>query len=106
MYVVGQTGEVIINTDKVECIYEQMENGMPVIKARTQNVNATLGMFKTKEGIDRAMADLALALMAGDTNRMHVYMMRKDEELQEIKQTAGEACEAPAASLNKQEGVK
>lgn len=78
MYVVGQTGEVIINTDKVECIYEQVENGTPAIKARTQNVNATLGLYKTKENIDQAMADLALALMAGDERRLQVYMMRQD----------------------------
>lgn len=78
MYVVGQTGEVIINTDKVECIYEQVENGTPAIKARTQNVNATLGLYKTKESIDQAMADLALALMAGNERRLQVYMMRQD----------------------------
>ena len=91
MYVVGQTVEVIINTDKVECIYEQVENGTPAIKARTQNVNATLGLYKTKESIDQAMADLALALMAGDERRLQVYMMRQDGVPQEIKQTTGEA---------------
>lgn len=90
MYVVGQTGEVIINTDKVECIYEQMENNMPVIKARTQNVNATLGMYKTKESIDRAMADLALALMAGNERRLEVYMMRQDDVPHEVKPLTGE----------------
>lgn len=101
MYIVGQTGEIIVNSERVECIYEQMENNVPAIKARTSNVNVTLGLYKTKQGIDRAMADLALALMAGDSSRMHVYMMRKDEELQEIKQTTGEV-----AADGKQEGTE
>lgn len=106
MYVVGQTGEVIINTDKVECIYEQVENGTPAIKARTQNVNATLGLYKTKEGIDRAMADLALALMSGDQHRLNVYMMQQDGSLQEIKQSAGLDPDHPAREGRLEDGKR
>lgn len=75
MYIVGQTGEIIVNSDHIECIYEEPEKGLPAVRARTQHVNVTLGIYNTKQAIDRAMADLALALMAGDTNRMNVYMM-------------------------------
>lgn len=101
MYIVGQTGEVIVNSERIECIYVQMEKNVPAIRAKTSNVTVTLGLYKTKQSIDRAMADLALALMAGDTNRMNVYMMRQDEELQEIKQTTGEV-----AADGKQEGTE
>ena len=101
MYIVGQTGEVIVNSERIECIYEQMEKNVPAIRAKTSNVTVTLGLYKTKQSIDRAMADLALALMAGDSSRMHVYMMRKDEELQEIKQTTREV-----AADGKQEGTE
>lgn len=101
MYIVGQTGEIIVNSDHIECIYEELEKGLPAVRARTQHVNVTLGIYNTKQAIDRAMADLALALMAGDSSRMHVYMMRKDEELQEIKQTTGEV-----AADGKQEGTE
>lgn len=101
MYIVGQTGEVIINSEQVECFYEQAENGVPAIKARTQNVNVTLGLYKTKRQIDSAMADLAMALLADDANRMKVYMMRSEQDLQEIRPMSGEV-----AADGKQEGTE
>ena len=106
MYVVGQTGEVIVNTDKVECIYEVVEDGVPAIKARTQNVNATLGRYKTKQSIDSAMADLALALMGGDQHRLNVYMMRQDGSPQEIKQSSGLDPDRPAQEGRLKDGER
>lgn len=96
MFIVGQTGEIIVNSDRVECFYEQIENGVPAIKARTQNVNVTLGLYRTKQGIDKAMADLGLALLAADARAMKAYMMRADDAPQEIKQSAGMDPDRPA----------
>lgn len=78
MYIIGQTGEIIVNTNHVECIYEQLEDGVPAIKARTCNVNVTLGLYKSKDAIDRAMAQLGLALLADDVNRMRAFAMPPD----------------------------
>ncbi|MBQ9698248.1 MAG: hypothetical protein IJV46_06895 [Acidaminococcaceae bacterium] len=78
MFILGQTGEIIINADYIECVYEQPEQGVPAIKARTRSLNVTLGLYKTKEAIDRAMAHLGLALMAGDANRLRMFAMPAD----------------------------
>ena len=93
MYIVGQTVEVIVNSDHVECFYEQMESGVPAIRARTKNLTVTLGLYRVKGAIGKAMADLALALMAGDANRMQVYAMPSEGPegiTQTIRQSPGQ----------------
>jgi len=99
MYILGQTGEILVNAEHVECFYEQPERGLPAIKARTRSVNVTLGIYKGKEAIDKAMASLGMALMAGDKNGLHVYAMLADDTPQNIEQT-------PAADPDPKEGGK
>lgn len=94
MFIIGQTGEIIVNTDHVECIFVQPERGVPAIKARTRSVNVTLGLYKTKEAIDRAMAHLGLALLGADAGHMRAFAMPDDppEEIpaaESIHQMAG-----------------
>lgn len=89
MYIIGQTGQVIVNSEHAEFFYAAQQDNMLVILARTKDHTITLGRYKTAKSVIKAMADLGLALIAGDSNRMNAYAMRPDDP--ETEQKTGEA---------------
>ena len=78
MYIIGQSCENIVNSDHVECFYENKvpESGLTVVYARTHSLKVMLGIYRTKKSADKAMANLGLALLAGES--MHAFAMPED----------------------------
>lgn len=89
MYIIGQTGQVIVNSEHAEFFYTAQQDNMLVILARTKDHTVTLGWYKTIKSVNKAMTDLGLALIAGASNRMNAYAMRSDDP--ETEQKTGEA---------------
>lgn len=94
MYIVGQTGRVIVNSERMDVLFTDQQDGMLAIKARNREIIITLGLYKTERSLAQAMADLGLALIAGDSNQMKVYAMRSDDPETEQK-TEEETADGP-----------
>lgn len=75
MFVVGQTMEIIVNSDRVDCFHIKVKNGIPTVIARMRNIEVEMGAYQNDQAAKRAMANLAAAMMAGDARQMHVFMM-------------------------------
>lgn len=75
MFVVGQTVEIIVNSDRVDCFHIKVKNGIPTVIARMRNIEVEMGVYQDDRAAKRAIAKLAAVMMAGDARQMQVFMM-------------------------------